>query len=249
MGWLVGLFLLIIFMFLINSPGNNTGVVLYFANIGSGKTTYLSKLAIKELKKIKKGKSKYKYVVSNAIISGVIYVPDIRKLMKAGALKDTLLLIDEGSIEYNNRKQNLTELEITWFKLIRHYNCSTIVLSQSYDDIDITLRRLYTEIYILNRLPWVTLIRPIKKYVGIDEVSNQIVDKYKFKIPFTWRVFIRPIYFKYFNSWWIPDNIYIHDLEQYERQEEYSREKWKKSKKKVKSKKKGFKEKEIQELI
>ena len=245
---LIAILALIIVLILINPPGSNEGVVLYFANIGSGKTTYLSKIAIKEQKKIKKGKSKYKYIVSNAIISGVIYVPDIRSLMKKGALKDTLLLIDEGSIEYNNRKQNLTELEITWFKLIRHYNCSTIVLSQSYDDIDITLRRLYTEIYIMNRLPLVTLIRPIKKYVGIDDISNQIVDKYKFKFPFTWRTFIRPIYFKYFNSWWIPDNIYIHDLEQYEKQEEYNK-KNKKKNKKIKHKKKGFKEEQIQELI
>jgi len=197
----------------------NNGVVLYFANIGTGKTTFLSKIAIKEQKKMEKGKSKYKCIVSNARIHGVVFIEDLRGLIKEGALKDTLLLIDEASIIYNNRKQNLTEREIQWFKLIRHYNSSTIVLSQSYDDIDITLRRLYTEIYIMSRLPWFTLIRPIKKYVGIDEATGQIVDKYKFKFPTNWRLFCRPLYFKYFDSWWIPKNVPIHDLEYYEKVE------------------------------
>jgi len=190
-----------------------SGIVLYFANIGTGKTTYLSKLAIQEQKRIAKGKSKYSHVISNALISGVMYEPDLRKLLKAGAMQKTLILVDEGSIVYNNRKMNMTESEIQYFKLIRHYSSTCIVLSQSYDDIDVTLRRLYTEIYLMRYLPFFTLIQPIKKKVGIDEVSKQIIDEYKFKWFFSWRLFFRPVYFKYFNSWWIPENVDIYDFE------------------------------------
>lgn len=213
MAWfllIIPLFALLVFL---NSPQHKNGIVLYFANIGTGKTTFLSKLAILEQKKIEKGKSKFKHIVSNAIISGVIYEPDIRKLLKHGAMQNTLILVDEGSIVYNNRKMNMTEFEIQYFKLIRHYSSSCVVLSQSYDDIDVTLRRLYTEIYLMRYMPFFTLIQPIKKKVSIDEISKQIIDEYSFKNIFSWRFFFRPLYFKYFNSWWIPDNVDIIDFE------------------------------------
>lgn len=204
------------FMFWISEPQATTGVVLYFANIGTGKTTFLSKLAIQEQKKMAKGKSKYTHIISNAMISGVTYVPDFRDILKKSMVEKTLILVDEGSIVYNNRKMNLTELEIQNFKLIRHYQTDMIVLSQSYDDIDVTLRRLYTSIFLLTKLPYITLIRPIRKTVGIDEVSKQIIDEYSFKWIFSWRFFVRPIYFKYFNSWWIPSNVPICDLSKFE---------------------------------
>lgn len=237
---LITIIILIFILFKLCAPPKPNGVVLYFANIGTGKTTFLSKIAIKEQKLMKKGKSKYKYIVSNAIISGVTYIPDIRVLLKKGAMQNTLILIDEGSIVYNNRKMNLTESEIQYFKLIRHYTSTLIVLSQSYDDIDVTLRRLYTQIYIMRKLPVFTLIQPIKKKIGIDEMTKQIIDEYRFAIPFSWRVFCRPKYFKFFNSWWIPDDVDIHNLDKYEKQPEY-----------VKSKKFfGFiKEKDIESLI
>lgn len=193
-----------------------TGVILFFANIGSGKTTLLTKYAQNELKRIQKGKSKYKYVVSNAQISGVTFVEDIRGMIKKGALKDTLILIEEASIIYNNRKMNMTEQEIQYFKLIRHYNSCCVAVSQAYNDIDVTLRRLYTRIYLLNYLPIFTLIRPIKKTVGIDDITHDICDMYQFKNIFTWRLLARPVYFKFFNSWWIPKNVPIHSYEEYE---------------------------------
>lgn len=210
---LLGLFCL---LFYIARPKKPNGITLYFANIGTGKTTFLAKHARAEMKRMNKGKSRYKDIISNARIEGVRHVPDIRKLLMAGAVQDTLILIDEASIEYNNRKQNLKDVEIAFFKLIRHYNCTAIVVSQSYNDIDVTLRRLYSEIYLLNYLPYFTLIRPIKKSVGIDEMTNDIVDKYKFKSFFSWRLFFRPKYFKYFNSWWIPSDIHINDLSDFE---------------------------------
>ena len=149
------IFIVVILMLLFKyfSPPKPSGVVLYFANIGTGKTTLLSKIAIKEQRLMKKGKSKYKYIVSNALISGVTYIPNIRDLLKRGAMQHTLILIDEGSIVYNNRKMNLSDMEVQYFKFIRHYTSTLIVLSQSHDDIDVTLRRLYTQIYILRKMP------------------------------------------------------------------------------------------------
>ena len=222
--------LVLTLLFYISAPGKQSGIILYFANIGTGKTTYLSKLAIQEQRLILKGKSKYTHIISNALISGVIYQPDLRKLLKNGAMQRTLILVDEGSIVYNNRQMNLTGLEIQYFKLIRHYSSTCIVLSQSYDDIDVTLRRLYTEIYLMRYLPFFTLIQPIKKKVGIDEMSKQIIDEYQFRWFFSWRLFLRPLYFKYFNSWWIPHDVDIIDfeLEEFKNklQPQYKHKKW-----------------------
>lgn len=210
---IIGILLFIIFLFWLGGEKETSGLTLYFANIGTGKTTLLSKLTQEELKRMKKGKSKYDYIVSNACISGVTYIPNIRDILKHSAIAKTLILIDEGSIVYNNRKMNMTEAEIQYYKLIRHYTSKCIVVSQSYDDIDVTLRRLYSSIYLLRWLPFFTLIQPIKKKVGIDETTKQIIDEYQFKNPFTWRLFCRPMYFKYFNSWWIPEDVTIYDLQ------------------------------------
>lgn len=214
---LYAIILIIVYLFYINRPKSPNGVILYFANVGSGKTTLLSRYAQKELKKIAKGKSKFTSIVSNSQISGVTYIEDIRGMLKKGAFQNTLLLIDEASIIYNNRKLNMTETEIQFFKLIRHYKCACVVVSQSYNDIDVTLRRLYTQIYLLNYMPLYTLIRPIKKVVGIDEMTHDIVDMYKFKNIFSWRLLARPVYFKFFNSWWIPSDVKIHDVSSYEK--------------------------------
>jgi len=237
------IFIVVILMLLFKyfSPPKPSGVVLYFANIGTGKTTLLSKIAIKEQRLMKKGKSKYKYIVSNALISGVTYIPNIRDLLKRGAMQHTLILIDEGSIVYNNRKMNLSDMEVQYFKFIRHYTSTLIVLSQSHDDIDVTLRRLYTQIYILRKMPLFTLIQPIKKKISIDEISKQIIDEYRFCIIFSWRMLCRPLYFKFFNSWWVPSDVPIHDLSSYEKQPIYQ---------KKKRKFHGFiKESQIEEII
>jgi hypothetical protein len=74
-------------------------------------------------------------------------------------------------------------------------------------------------------LPLWTLIQPIKKRVGIDEISKQIIDEYRFAIPFSWRFFLRPRWFKYFNSWWIPQDVPIQDLDLIDNLSEYQKRK------------------------
>lgn len=180
-------------------------MVLIFANIGAGKTTLLARYAQRELKKIKKGKSKFLHVISNTPVAGCIYVPDIRKLLQTGAPEKTLFLVDEAGIVYNNRKMKITDPEIEYLKLIRHYDSKMICISQSYEDVDITIRRIYTSMFILNKLPWVTLIRPIKKYVTIDKETEQIIDGYKFRTIFSWGLIFRPKYFKFFDTKWKAD--------------------------------------------
>ena len=184
--------------------------VLIFANIGAGKTTLLSRYAQKELKRIKKGKSKFKSIISNTPISGCVYVPDIRKLLQTSSPEHTLILVDEAGIVWNNRKMRIKDEEIEYIKLIRHYHSKLIAISQSHDDVDITIRRIYTNMFLLNKLGQYTLIRPIKKYVTIDKETEQIIDGFKFRTVFTWGILFRPFYYKYFDSYYKPDNDRTH---------------------------------------
>lgn len=180
--------------------------VLIFANIGAGKTTLLARYAQRELKNIKRGKSKYQYVISNTPISGCVYVPNIRQLLQSSTPEYALILVDEAGIVWNNRKMKITDPEIEYIKLIRHYHSKMIAISQSYDDVDITIRRIYTSMFMLNKIIGITLIRPIKKYVTIEKETEQIIDGYKFKLIFSWGIIVRFLYYKYFDTYYIPQD-------------------------------------------
>lgn len=52
---IIGIIAILAFLVWVSKPGKGSGVILYFANIGTGKTTYLSKLAQEEIKKMKVG--------------------------------------------------------------------------------------------------------------------------------------------------------------------------------------------------
>ena len=65
----------------------------YFGVPGCGKSSLLTLIAIKEMKKMSKGKSKYRHIVSNFPIKGVqlIETADLAKFL----FTDTLILLDE----------------------------------------------------------------------------------------------------------------------------------------------------------
>lgn len=204
MGLLIFIIFLIFLIFKI-SRVKEGHFVLIFANIGAGKTTLLSRYAKKEQELMKRGKSEFKYIISNTPISGCMYVSNIHTLLNNYALEDTLFLIDEGGIVFNNRKMKLTDSEIEYLKLIRHYKSKMIVVSQSYDDVDITIRRLYTNMYLLNKFMLLSLIKPIKKSVTIESETQQIIDAYSFRSLFSWGFLYRSRYFDMFDTYWKPD--------------------------------------------
>ena len=207
---------ILVFLFWFNRQKEGN-CVLIFANIGAGKTTLLSRYAQKELRKIKKGKSAFKYIISNTPISGCIYVPSIRDMLKHSSPEETLILVDEAGIVWNNRKMRITDQEIEYLKMIRHYKSKLVAISQSFDDVDITIRRLYTNMYLLNKIGGITLVRPIKKFVKIDEETEQIIDGYCFKSLFSWGLLYRRLYYSYFDTFFKPNNDRVHpDYKPYE---------------------------------
>ena len=142
-------------------------------------------------------------VYSNVPITGTYALDpqaDIGKVM----IVDGKVIIDEAGIEYNNRNfKSFPPDAIYWYKYHRHYECSVDVFSQSYEDMDITLRRLAQNYFVVKKslIPGFIVVKKIRRKVGIDDNTHQIIDKYYFGFPVldTKWIYSRPLW-KLFNS-------------------------------------------------
>lgn len=205
------------------NPKHPLQLNVYFGVPGSGKTTfaaYLAKQAQKESIVIKlcrrfpccftnwilNGKhwKRKMNVYSNVPISGT-YRVDARKDIGEYLIEDGKLIIDEAGVEFNSRKyKSFPDKAIYWFKFHRHYGVSVDVFSQSHEDMDVTLRRLAQNFYVVKKslVPFFVCIRRIRRKVGIDNNTHQIVDAYSFGVPIldTKRIFSPPLW-KLFNTY------------------------------------------------
>lgn len=181
---------------------------LFFGSPGCGKTTTGVQLLKKEQNK---KRPKYDYYFSN-------FDNDLSKKVSLKGLGDwsfpeySYLLVDEAGIEYNNRKfKSLPQSTIAYFKLHRHYKVDIDFISQSWEDTDVTIRRLADEYWYIRRLGPISVVRRVYRKVDVDDQTHQIIDSYKFGkmikrfLPFpftqkTWFIVWRPKYYKYFNT-------------------------------------------------
>lgn len=125
----------------------------------------------------------------------------------------SLVCIDEAGIVYNSRKTlSLPQHTIEYLKLHGHYNTDINFYSQTWEDIDITIRRLAERYYYIKRLGPFTLVRRIKRVIMIND-EKQIIDGFEFYkfitklLPFpfgvrdAWKLIWRKPYYKYFDSY------------------------------------------------
>ena len=184
---------------------------MIFGKKGSGKSTILTKYAIKYMKK---GWTVY----STEHIPGVYFIqpeyigkfnlkdynykpidPDdyrgIKKLLVKLRLKffphkpKVLLLIDEVGMIYDNRNfKNFNTKVRDFFKLQRHYYVKCVMFSQTFD-VDKKLRDLTDAMYLVKNVARVFCYgKKIRKYQNIsndsmDGSGGKIVDDYEFE-PF-----------------------------------------------------------------
>lgn len=196
---------------------------VYFGVPGSGKTTfaaYLTRWALHENPVISFCRrhpnpvtgfilrSKYLKrridVYSNVPITGA-YRLDAKADIGFYMIQNAKVIIDEAGIEYNNRNyKNFPQEAIYFYKYHRHYQTSVDVFSQSYEDMDVTLRRLAQNFYVVRRslVPFCVVARRIRRKVGVDEQTKQIQDLYSMGMPLldTKRIFSPPLW-KMFNSY------------------------------------------------
>lgn len=215
-------FILIRFFRWLRPKDPPTVLNVYFGVPGSGKTTLAAYLAKKSLKQsivitwaekhpnrlsawllntsLLKRKAP---VYSNVPITGA-YALDPRHDVGKFMMSNGKVIIDEAGIEYNNRNFKTFPPEaVYWYKYHRHYQCSVDVFSQSYEDMDITLRRLAQNYFVVKKsiFPFFVVCKRIKRKVGIDDNTHQIIDKYYFGLPVLsskW-IFAPPLW-KLFNS-------------------------------------------------
>lgn len=184
---------------------------VFFGSPGVGKSTLCCKLA-------KKAKKNY----DAAYINFKNTVPDVFSCDTSGLgdwtfLKHSYIALDEAGIEFNNRAyKSLSKSAIAWFKKHRHYSCDVDVFSQSWEDMDVTIRRLASQLWYMYKIGPFTLCRRVYKRVMVDKQSHQIIDGYHlanmlwlliwplqlgwpFQKKFT--LTYRPFYYKYFDSW------------------------------------------------
>lgn len=149
-------------------------ITVYFGSPGSGKTT----MACREIYKQQK---RYNYTFANFGCKCADF--DDVSLESLGTWtfpKGSYVAIDEAGIEYNNRRfKSLSQETIKWFKLHRHYCCDISVWSQSWEDMDVTLRRLSDRLYYIKKMGPFTLIRRVYKRVTVNKETEQIIDGYK----------------------------------------------------------------------
>lgn len=173
---------------------------------GSGKNTYLTKVAYQHL-------ARGWRVYANIEIPGCYLIEneDVGKYMLP---PESVLLLDEvGLIWHNRNHQNFPPHVLRWFKLQRHYHVKVFMTSQDFD-VDKVLRKLADDMYLLIcKLRIFSYGKRIIKYPDLVTTSgegseNKLADQLKFdSLLLFWcgsRIFTYiPRWVKYFDSFYV----------------------------------------------
>ncbi len=189
------LIILFIVLYFLLRDYNPYQFIMIFGKKGSGKTSYISKLA---LQYVKKG---YK-VYTNCNIKGT-YEYDCKNIGLNTFEPDSIVFIDEIGLVWNNREyKSFQKCVREWFKYQRQYKIKIYAFSQAFD-IDKTLRDLTDKIYLITRIGKVSLLRPVIKKIGIakdHDGNGQLVDCYQYGSIFNWKFIFLPRYYGLFKS-------------------------------------------------
>lgn len=170
--------LLIIFERVTRKYVNPYKLIMIFGKKGSGKTTCLTKIALQH---IKKG-----YKVYSTIDIPMTYKFNVDEIGYKTFEPGSVVLIDEVGMIWDNRDFKNFKKEVRdFFKFQRQYKLKVYLFSQTFD-IDIKLRNLTDEMYLLtNFIRIFSMQRRILKKITIkNDTTGQGVstlsDDYKF---------------------------------------------------------------------
>lgn len=178
----------------------------YFGLPGSGKTTFLTRIAQKELKQIAKGKSPYCHILTNFYCRGCEKV-DYRQLGNY-EISNSLILLDEITLDADSRNfKQFDEAHKQFFLLHRHYNCDVIYFTQQYDGVDKKIRDITSNLYFVKKHWIFSIATKIYRTLDINEFTKDIVQGYRFANFFerfgknVIQICVRPLWYKFFDSW------------------------------------------------
>ena len=167
---------MIVFLLLTNKYLNPYKLIMIFGKKGSGKTTTLTKIALKELKRKRKVYSTVEipstYLFNTDDIGTMTFEPN------------STVLIDEVGMIWDNRDfKNFKPAVRDFFKYQRQYKLKIYLFSQTFD-IDLKLRNLTDEMYLLSNCFRVfSVARRISKKITIKECADgtsTLSDTYEF---------------------------------------------------------------------
>lgn len=181
---------------------------MYFGKKGSGKSTTITKLALKYKKK--------GWNVYTTIPVPGCYGFDPQEIGQLMFPRNSAIFIDEVGMIFDNRNfKSFRNDTRDWFKLQRHYGCCVHMFSQSYD-VDKKLRDLCDFAYLVtNWFNCLTVCRKISRRIAIVHADSGTGESHLaddmdftpwFTIPFGGAMFTWiPKYTKYFNSFDAPE--------------------------------------------
>lgn len=181
---------------------------MVFGKKGSGKSTYMTKLAVRYHKQGRQ-------IFSNCDVPYGTKI-DISTLGMFVPPPESVLLIDEVGMIWDNRNfKNFRNDVRDFFKLQRHYRVICYLFSQTFD-IDIKLRNLTDAMYLVTSpFPILSIVRRIKRTIvlvqPIADAEGRIADNLEF-VPMWHNIFgakafqmtFIPRWAKYFDSHEVP---------------------------------------------
>lgn len=182
---------------------------LVFGKKGSGKSTYLVKLARKYMKK---GWNVYTNM-DELFIPGVRHF-DIQHLGDFVPEAHSVLLLDEVGMIWDNRDYKVFKPQVRdFFKLQRHYHVLVYMASQTFD-VDKKLRDLCDGMFLHSNFARVfTLGKRITRKVVITESTSEAESRISedlVMLPFwDWTLTYIPKYAKFFDSHSVPSKPYL----------------------------------------
>lgn len=182
----------------------------YFGLPGCGKSTFLTMIAQKTLRKISKGKSPYKRVFTNYYCDGCYQIN--YKNLGLFDYSDSLILLDEITLDADSRNfKQFDEIKKQFFLLHRHYNIDVIYFTQQWDGVDKKIRDITQDLYYVRslRLPILrhfSFAKRIFRTLDINDYDKQLVNGYRkaqwfdMLVGKTTEFCFRPLWYKYFDS-------------------------------------------------
>lgn len=183
-------------------------LIFLVAKKGGGKTSTLTKFALRHL-------SRGWTVYCTFSVPGTYFI-DYSDVGPYEFPKRSLIVIDEAGMVWDNRDFKHFSKEVRdWFKLQRHRHCKVIMASQDFD-VDLKLRKLCDEMYLLSScLRTFSYGKRVLRKISIVEATgdanseSRLVDQLYFdSFLFFWcgaRTFtFIPRYVRYFDSFEAP---------------------------------------------
>lgn len=184
----------------------------YFGVPGSGKTTILTALAQKELRRIRRGTSSYEHVLTNFYCVGCERVEFFD--FNTYSVHNCLILLDELTLDADSRSFKSFPQGIKEFIVMhRHLRNDIIYFVQDYSRIDKTIRELTNELWYVRKpvFPFFrrfSICRRIFRNIVINEFTSDLVLGYRFSkfmerlfIPHgTFKIIYRPRWYRFFDS-------------------------------------------------